>query len=50
VVSGSCARAADQPSPASRWHAAHTVLTGLLDRPALYGVLAGIKALGLDLL
>ena len=29
---------------------AHTVLTGLLDRSALYGVLAEIEALGLDLL
>jgi hypothetical protein len=28
---------------------AHTVLTGLLDRSALYGVLAEIEALGLDL-
>jgi hypothetical protein len=28
----------------------HTVLTGLLDRPALYGVLAEVEALGLDLL
>jgi hypothetical protein len=28
----------------------HTVLTGLLDRPALYGMLAEIEALGLDLL
>jgi len=28
----------------------HTVLTGLLDRSALYGVLAEIEALGLDLL
>jgi hypothetical protein len=27
-----------------------TVLTGVLDQPALYGVLAEIKALGLDLL
>ena len=27
-----------------------TVLTGLLDRSALYGVLADIEALGLDLL
>jgi hypothetical protein len=27
-------------------HGAHTVLTGLLDRSALYGVLAGIEALG----
>ena len=31
-------------------HGAHTVLTGLLDRSALYGVLAEIDALGLDLL
>ena len=31
-------------------HGTHTVLTGLLDRPALYGVLAEIEALGLDLL
>ena len=30
--------------------AQHTVLTGLLDRSALYGVLAEIEALGLDLL
>ena len=28
----------------------HTVLTGLLDRSALYGVLAEIDALGLNLL
>ena len=28
---------------------AHTVLTGLLDRSALYGVLAECEALGLDL-
>ena len=38
------------PALASRWHGAHTVLTGLLDRSALYGVLAEIDALGLDLL
>jgi hypothetical protein len=38
------------PALASRWHAGHTVLTGLLDRSALYGVLADIEALGLDLL
>jgi hypothetical protein len=31
-------------------HGAHTVLTGLLDQSALYGVLAEIEALGLDLL
>jgi hypothetical protein len=35
---------------ASRWHGADTVLTGLLDRSALYGVLAEVEALGLDLL
>ena len=38
------------PAMASRRHGAHTVLTGLLDRSALYGVLAEIEALGLDLL
>jgi hypothetical protein len=38
------------PALASRPHGAHTVLTGLLDRSALYGVLAEIEALGLDLL
>jgi hypothetical protein len=32
-----------------RRHGADTVLTGLLDRSALYGVLAEIEALGLDL-
>jgi hypothetical protein len=29
---------------------AHTVLTGVLDQSALYGVLAEIEALGLELL
>jgi hypothetical protein len=38
------------PALAPRWHGAHTVLTGLLDQSALYGVLAEIEALGLDLL
>jgi len=38
------------PALASQRHGAHTVLTGLLDRSALYGVLAEIEALGLDLL
>jgi hypothetical protein len=38
------------PALASRLHGAHTVLTGLLDQSALYGVLAEIEALGLDLL
>jgi hypothetical protein len=35
---------------APQHHVAHTVLTGLLDRSALYCVLAEIEALGLDLL
>jgi hypothetical protein len=38
------------PTLTSRWHGAHTVLTGLLDSSALYGVLAEMEALGLDLL
>jgi hypothetical protein len=38
------------PALASRWHGAHTVLTGLLDQSGLYGVLAEIEALSLDLL
>jgi len=38
------------PALAQRHHGAHTVLTGLLDRSALFGVLAEIEALGLDLL
>ena len=38
------------PAMAPHQHGAHTVLTGLLDRSALYGVLAEIDALGLDLL
>jgi hypothetical protein len=38
------------PALVSRQHGADTVLTGLLDRSALYGVLAEIEALGLDLL
>ena len=38
------------PALTSRWDDGHTVLTGLLDRSALYGVLAEIEALGLDLL
>jgi hypothetical protein len=33
----------------SQRQGADTVLTGLLDRSALYGVLAEIEALGLDL-
>jgi hypothetical protein len=37
------------PALVPRWGGADTVLTGLLDRSALYGVLAQIEALGLDL-
>jgi hypothetical protein len=38
------------PAMAARPDGQCTVLTGLLDRSALYGVLAEIEALGLDLL
>ena len=38
------------PALTSRRDGAQTVLTGPLDRSALYGVLAEIEALGLDLL
>ena len=38
------------PAMMPQWRGAETVLTGLLDRSALYGVLAEIEALGLDLL
>ena len=38
------------PALAWQWHGARTVLTGLLDRSALYGVLGEIDALGLELL
>lgn len=38
------------PAMAPQHQGAHTVLTGLLDRSALHGVLAEIDALGLDLL
>jgi hypothetical protein len=38
--------------PAMAWErqGPETVLTGMLDRPGLYGVLAELEALGLDLL
>ena len=38
--------------PAMAWQrqGAETVLTGMLDRPGLHGVLAEIEALGLELL
>ena len=38
------------PALAPQQHGAHTVLIGLLDQSALYGVLAAIGALHLDLL
>jgi hypothetical protein len=38
------------PALVSYRHGTYTVLTGLLDRSALYGVLAEIEALGLNLL
>jgi hypothetical protein len=37
------------PALLSQHQGADTVLTGLLDRSALYGVLAEVEALGLDL-
>ena len=38
------------PAMAGERQGPETVLTGLLDQPGLYGVLAEIEALGLDLL
>jgi hypothetical protein len=38
------------PALASRRHGAHTLLSGLLDQSALFGVLAEIEALGLELI
>jgi hypothetical protein len=38
------------PAMTPQRHGAHTVLTGLLDHSALYGVLAVVEALGLELL
>ena len=40
----------DFPALAQQHRGAYTVLTGLLDRSALYGVLAAMEALGLDLI
>ena len=37
------------PALVPQQHGADTVLTGLLDRSALYGVLAEVETLGLDL-
>jgi hypothetical protein len=48
---GTLAPPCSRPSP--RWprgSTAHTVLTGLLDQSALFGVLAEIEALGLELI
>ena len=55
VRSGSTATSAPpccprSPALVSQGHGAGTVLTGPLDRSALYGVLAEIDALGLDLI
>jgi len=38
------------PAMVPQWEGADTVLTGHLDRSALFGVLAEVEALGLDLL
>ena len=38
------------PALVPQQHGADTVLTGLLDRSALYGVLAEVEALGLELI
>jgi len=38
------------PAMAGQLQGSETVLTGVLDRAAFYGVLAEIEALGLDLL
>jgi hypothetical protein len=38
------------PALTSQRHGAHTVLTGLLDQSALFGVLAEIESLGLELI
>ena len=38
------------PALTGRWRETETVLTGVLDRPGLHGVLAEIEALGLELL
>jgi hypothetical protein len=38
------------PALAPRWHGPHTVLSGLLDQSALFGVLAEIESLGLELI
>jgi hypothetical protein len=40
----------DFPALVQQHRGAHTVLTGLLDRSAVFGVLAAVEALGLDLI
>jgi hypothetical protein len=40
----------DFPALVQQHRGAYTVLTGLLDHSALYGVLAVVEALGLDLI
>ena len=50
VVGIEVALAAVGAAVLARRHSAHAVLTGLLDRSALYGVLAEIEGLGLDVL
>ena len=37
------------PAMVFEWQGGQTVLTGLLDRSALYGALSEVEALGLDL-
>jgi len=37
------------PAMAWQWQGPDTILTGVLDQPALYGVLAEVESLGLDL-
>jgi hypothetical protein len=38
------------PAMATQWHGPDTILTGVLDRSALFGVLAEVETLGLELL
>ncbi|WP_248959951.1 hypothetical protein [Sphaerisporangium perillae] len=47
---GATALSAFPPSLIAEHRPDHTVLTGLLDRSALYGVLSQMEMLGLDLI
>jgi hypothetical protein len=47
---GATAMSAFPPSLAAEHQAEQTILTGYLDRSALYGVLSQMEMLGLDLL